>query len=161
MTTEISKPKQPSRFRPGVSGNPRGKPKGIRNRATLLLNAISDASAEGVLRAMIAKALGGDVQAARLILDRVMPPPKGRSLALDLGAMETPAEVQRACGVILGAMGRGEIAAGEAALMIGAIVSAGKAGAGDIEIGITIGGGISGLMKAAKEYTASKALLGN
>lgn len=57
------------RFKPGRSGNEAGRPKGAVNERTKLLR---DASLP-TLRAVIARASEGDLQAAALILDRVVP----------------------------------------------------------------------------------------
>jgi hypothetical protein len=74
-------------FQPGQSGNPNGKPRGLRNRATVLLDAISDGDLTAIVSTVVEKAKAGDLIAARLILDRVAPAPKGRALALDVPAI--------------------------------------------------------------------------
>ena len=66
----------------GVSGNPGGRPRGARNRATLLADVLSDADAAAIVDAVVAKAKRGDMVAARLVLDRLWP--KGRTVALEL-----------------------------------------------------------------------------
>ena len=40
-------------FEPGKSGNPKGKPKGSRNQATLLAEALLDGEAEAITRKVI------------------------------------------------------------------------------------------------------------
>jgi Family of unknown function (DUF5681) len=62
------------RWEKGQSGNPRGKPRGARNRATLLAEALLDGEAEALTRKAIEKALEGDGMALRLCLERVLPP---------------------------------------------------------------------------------------
>lgn len=69
-----------NRFKPGQSGNPAGKPKGAVNKLTILRNKILQRSEtlvlndmEDILKAVIAQAKKGDMTAARLILDRVLP----------------------------------------------------------------------------------------
>src|SRR5262245_39615187 len=53
-------PKQRGRpFERGNSGNPRGRPKGARNRTTLAVEALLDGEAEGITRKAIEKALDG------------------------------------------------------------------------------------------------------
>ena len=71
---------KPGQFPKGKSGNPAGRPKGAKNKATLVKQAVA-AEAEGVildnlsevLMAVIEKAKGGDMVAAKLILDRGLP----------------------------------------------------------------------------------------
>jgi hypothetical protein len=48
------------RFRPGVSGNPRGRPTGSRNQATLAAAALLDGEAEAITRKAIELTLAGD-----------------------------------------------------------------------------------------------------
>ena len=60
------------KFENGNPGGP-GRRRGSRNRATLLREAISQADGVGVVRAMMRKARGGDVPAARLVLPYICP----------------------------------------------------------------------------------------
>lgn len=67
----------PWRFKPGQSGNPAGRPKGVDPRAEFAKARGAEKPAEvvvQVIEAMIVKALGGDVQAARVVLDRLAGP---------------------------------------------------------------------------------------
>ena len=51
-------PKQRGRpFELGKSGNPKGRPKGARNRATILAEALLDHEAEAITRKLVDKAL--------------------------------------------------------------------------------------------------------
>lgn len=67
-------------FLPGKSGNPRGRPKGAKNRITQLKQEMEVVLREGInpevlksiIATMAAEAMGGNVQAAKLILDRFM-----------------------------------------------------------------------------------------
>ena len=69
-------------FQPGQSGNPAGRPRGSVNRQLLMLRDAADQ----ILPVLIEKALAGDMDAAKLILDRGVPkmkpvsPPEAISL---------------------------------------------------------------------------------
>ena len=58
-------------FRKGNKANPRGRPAGSRNRATLLLDELAEGEATGILRRTIAAAKRGDMRATELVLSRI------------------------------------------------------------------------------------------
>ncbi len=90
---------QPPRGRPfpkGVSGNPSGKAPGTKNRATRILEALLDGEAETVTRAVVEKAKGGELAAAKMVLDRILPPPKDRPVPLALPRLQTAADALKA-----------------------------------------------------------------
>ena len=67
-----------TKFKPGVSGNPRGKPKD-KTPATLLRKSIAEAMPEIILT-LIELAKSGDVAAAKCLLDRVCPTLKPQAI---------------------------------------------------------------------------------
>src|SRR5260221_259785 len=77
------------RFVPGPSGNPAGKRPGTRNRATILATALAEGEGEAVARVVIDKALAGDATAARCLMDRLCPRPRGRAIRLQLPENES------------------------------------------------------------------------
>jgi hypothetical protein len=102
------------RFAPGCSGNPAGKRKGTRNRATLLAAALREDEGEAVARVVIDKALAGDAVAARFCLSLLSPKPRGRAITLDLPEAAGPGDVVAAFNATLAAMAAGEITPDEA-----------------------------------------------
>ena len=71
-------------FQPGKSGNPKGRPKGSRNKSTLLLEALLDEQSAEVTRKCVDLALAGDSSALRLVMERILPPRKFRTVEIDL-----------------------------------------------------------------------------
>ena len=74
------------KFEKGQSGNPKGRPKGARNRTTLSVEALLDGDAEAITRKAIEKAKDGDMTAIRLCLDRFGPAGKGPPCVLHIPA---------------------------------------------------------------------------
>ncbi|MCL2123878.1 MAG: DUF5681 domain-containing protein [Desulfovibrionaceae bacterium] len=66
-----------TKFKPGHSGNPSGRPRGSINRQLVALRE----AAEKVLPLVVDKALAGDADAQKLILDRALPRVKPMSPA--------------------------------------------------------------------------------
>ena len=106
-------------FAPGVSGNPQGRPAGRRNKATELLEAMMIEDWEAVAKGLVEAAKKGNASAARAVLDRVAPKPRGRTVALELPPVETVADVDKALNVVLGGIGAGTITPSEAATIAG------------------------------------------
>lgn len=65
-----------AKFQPGKSGNKLGRPAGVKSRAASLRQKFID-DFEGVADAVLLAAKNGDIQAARLCLDRCLPPLRG------------------------------------------------------------------------------------
>jgi Family of unknown function (DUF5681) len=82
-----------TRWAPGQSGNPRGRPLGSRNRASLLLEHLIEGEGEAVVQALLAAAKGGDVSAARALLDRLVPPRKERPVKAAVAAAVADGEM--------------------------------------------------------------------
>lgn len=117
----------PNAFKPGMSGNPRGKPKGARNHATRAVLALMQGGAEEITRAVLDAAKGGDLTAAKFILERIAPPAKERPVSLDLPDTTTAAGVADAQAAILQAAAAGELLPGEAATLAGIVEARRKA----------------------------------
>lgn len=112
---ENSTQKQRGGFKPGQSGNPAGKPKGARHRATVMAEKLFGDAAEEVCRAVIAKAQQGDMTAARLIVERLCPPRKDRPIDFPLPALASAADAATLMTAILAGVASGEITPQEAA----------------------------------------------
>jgi hypothetical protein len=76
-----------TKFKAGQSGNPRGRPRGKRNSSAEMRDAIAMRIPD-VIERVIAAALDGDAAAAKLLLDRSLPPlrPRDEAVALPVPA---------------------------------------------------------------------------
>ena len=114
----MTEKKRVGKWKPGVSGNPKGKTPGSgelqKLRATLA------ADVPGILAGLVTAAKAGDTQAARLILERILPPVKAmeQAVALQLPDGGTLTAQGRA---VLSAVAAGELAPSQGAALLGAI----------------------------------------
>ena len=114
----MTEKKRVGKWKPGVSGNPKGKTPGSgelqKLRATLA------ADVPGILAGLVTAAKAGDTQAARLILERILPPVKAieQAVALQLPNGGTLTAQGRA---VLSAVAAGELAPSQGAALLGAI----------------------------------------
>ena len=102
----------------GQSGNPKGRPPGVGVIGKLRASLAGDVPE--ILAGLVLAAKGGDVQAARLILERILPPikPIEQAVALQLPEGGTLTAQGRA---VLSAVADGELAPSQGAALLGAI----------------------------------------
>ena len=74
----------------------------------LFANEIQD-----ICKAVIEEAKAGDMQAARIILDRLLPPRKDNPIQIDLPKIESSTDILKAVGCITNAVGAGQISPSE------------------------------------------------
>jgi hypothetical protein len=79
-TTETEPKPRRGGFKKGKSGNPAGRPKGAKNAVTILKEAVLQgaedvflANIEKITTVVCKKAVEGDLTAAKMVLDRVVP----------------------------------------------------------------------------------------
>ncbi len=109
--------KKPGRWKPGESGNPKGRKPGTGEVS--LIRASIAARVPELLASMMNRALSGDVGAARLLLERAVAPLKAAEQAHALSLPEgTLTEQGRA---VLAAIAAGELSPGAGAALLGAI----------------------------------------
>jgi hypothetical protein len=82
-------------FQPGKSGNPRGRARGSRNRATLLAASLLDRQAQDLVQQAIGLALAGDVVALRLCVERILAPRRLERVQFAMPALATADDVRR------------------------------------------------------------------
>lgn len=114
-----SKPTPPGRWKPGQSGNPKGRTPGTGDVAKVRA-AIAECMPE-LLDKLKAQALEGDVSAARLLLERTIAPLKAveptQSLTLPDGTLTAQGRA------VLASVAAGELAPGQGAQLLAAIGS--------------------------------------
>jgi Family of unknown function (DUF5681) len=95
-----SKPPEASRFTPGRSGNPKGRPKSARNRTTILNQTLNErvivtehgrrksiTKQEAIFKQLVNKAAAGDHRAAQLVIGEI------RALEATLSSTEIGREI--------------------------------------------------------------------
>lgn len=109
--------KQNSKFKKGVSGNPKGRPAGRTTGARLREQLAKDVPE--ILESLVTAAKSGDVAAAKLVLDRALPSlrPIDQPERLSITGDTLSAQGR----TILQAVSAGEIAAATGATLIGAL----------------------------------------
>jgi len=115
MPATDSEPQRGRPFRPGHSGNPAGRPKGARNKASIIAEAKIEEKFGAVIDKLIERALDGNVSALRFCAGRVLPerPPVEISLA-GVRTTEAALEVSEA---LFDAVAAGDLTAQEAQRM--------------------------------------------
>ena len=114
MTTD----RKTTKWKPGQTGNPKGRPPGQSEITRLRASLAGDVPE--ILAGLVLAAKGGDVQAARLILERILPPIKAIEQAVEL-QLPTAGTLTAKAAAVLSAAAAGELAPGQAAQLIAAL----------------------------------------
>lgn len=111
---ETALPRSGTRFAPGQSGNPAGRPKGSRGKASILAQAMVDGDFEAIISKAIECAKAGEPVAMRLCIERLVPPQRGPVVEIALPAIRRAEDVVSGFSAVLAAAAAGEISLGEA-----------------------------------------------
>jgi hypothetical protein len=109
------------KWKTGQSGNPAGRPKD-KTPATLLRKSIADDMPE-IVKTLVDLAKGGDVQAAKVLLDRICPPLRPQALPVNI---PTGATLPETGGNVIDATLSGSIAPDIGSMLIKALAEQGK-----------------------------------
>lgn len=112
--------KQDGKFKPGQSGNPKGKPPGTRHRATQAVLALLEGETERLTRKAVELALEGDVTALRLCLERIAPALKSVAPPVSV-SLTNPGSLAETAKNFLQAAAGGELPPDLAAQLISAV----------------------------------------
>ena len=114
MTTD----RKTTKWKPGQTGNPKGRPPGQSEITRIRASLAGDVPE--ILAGLVTAAKGGDVQAARLILERILPPVKAIEQAVEL-QLPNDGTLTAKASAVLSAAAAGELAPGQAAQLIAAL----------------------------------------
>lgn len=116
MVADKTAGEQRQGFKKGQSGNPSGRPKGARNKASVLAQSLLEDQTDAVVKMVIKSALNGDMVACKLILERLVPPAKERPVQanMKLPATITAENAADVFAAILRAVAKGELLPSEA-----------------------------------------------
>ncbi len=103
------------RFVRGRSGNPAGRPPGLRNKATVAAERMLDDEAAALTRKALDLAHDGDLVALRLCLDRMIAPRRERAVSFTMPPIAGAVDLAGAMAALTGAAAQGIITPGEAA----------------------------------------------
>lgn len=119
MTSKRKPP--PHAWKPGQSGNPSGKKPGTRNKATMMVLNLMEDGAEEITKVIMDAARGGDLSAARLVLERLAPPVRERPIEIELPDTSTFDGIDKAQQVIIDAVGTGQLLPSEGGVLAGLV----------------------------------------
>jgi hypothetical protein len=109
-----------ARGRPFPPGNKqgRGRPKGSRNKAKSPGQALLDEYAPHLMRKCIALAMQGDRSALRMCMERISPARRGACITMNLPAIKTAEDLEKAAEKVTQDIRRGEITPTEGGVMM-------------------------------------------
>ncbi len=111
-----------SQFKPGQSGNPKGKPRGARDKRTALRELLKP-HAEALVAKAVELALSGDTTALKLCVDRLMPAYRPTDMAVEVTATGSLSQRGEA---LIEAMSRGELSPDNTREMLQALAAQAK-----------------------------------
>ena len=104
------------RFSPGASGNPTGRP---RTESAALRSQLAE-HGSAIAAVVVEAAIGGDLHAAKLILDRISPPLKAQAAPILLD-LPRPANATSTAAAIIRAAADGDLPPDVAAQLVAAV----------------------------------------
>jgi F0F1-type ATP synthase gamma subunit len=102
-------------FQKGQSGNPAGRPRGSRNKTTVLMQNLLEGEAEAIARKAIEMAKDGDMAAIRVCMDRLASIRRKDPIAFELPPMDKARDTVAAVAAVVSAVAAGDLTTSEAA----------------------------------------------
>lgn len=100
-------------YKPGQTGNPKGRAVGSRNKATLMAYALMEQGGGEIVEKVMEAAKGGDMQACRIVIDRLVPPAKEKPISIKLPELTNLAACADAHSQVAAAVAEGDLLPGE------------------------------------------------
>jgi hypothetical protein len=104
-------------FQPGQSGNPAGRPRGARNKATILLETLLESDGEALMRQFVEQAKAGNARALGYLMAMILPKRKGAPIEIDLPPLEKASDAPVAIAAVISAVCMGELTPEEGILL--------------------------------------------
>jgi len=99
-------------FQPGNKFG-KGRPLGSRNKASIVLQSMIEGEGEDVVRSLIKQALDGNTAAAKILVERIVPPAKERAVSIELPKVVNATDAINAATEVLANFAAGEITPSE------------------------------------------------
>ncbi len=104
------------KFKPGQSGNPSGRPKGIPDKRVAMRELLTPYAGD-LIGKTVELALSGDTTALRICIDRLVPPVKEEAIEVTLPKIACAEDCTNAQAAVLNAVAEGEMLPGVGKLM--------------------------------------------
>lgn len=102
------------KFKSGQSGNPKGRPKGARNKATILAEAMLISRTERIMKMWLDMAESGHQGYTRDAVNRLLPIQRQRPIQFSLPELNDTASILKAYDTVANGLSNGELTADEA-----------------------------------------------
>ena len=115
-----------TRGRPFAPGNA-GRPRGSRNKTSILAEQLLEAGVDAVAKSVVAAAKRGNMVAAKIVLDRLVPPRRGRPVQFDLPPASDTAGLVSAFAALTAGVSSGQLSPEEASAVAAVLEAQRKA----------------------------------
>lgn len=97
-----------TQFKPGKSGNPAGRPKGIKDRRVALREKLLP-HADQLIEMVTTFAKSGDMVAMKIVIDRLIPPLKEEPIHVTIPKIESAVDCTQAQAAVVNAVAAGDM----------------------------------------------------